>query len=158
MVLRALALTAAGCLSVAISSPASAQLAAGQQASAGAALLGQCVIGSTTGFDRVLVAQWVGSSLATAPQLEGLVTVNEAGKDALDQRLAQLFVRLFTVDCVEEARPLVAANDTQAVQVAFSMLGEVAMGELLSDPRAMAAMTSYVQYIPADAFRIFMPK
>jgi hypothetical protein len=145
-------------MSLAISSPASAQMAAGQQASPGAAMLGQCVIGKTTGYDRVLVGQWLGTGLATAPQLEGLVTVDEAGRDAVNQKMAQLFVRLFTVDCVEEARPLIAANDIQSVQMAFAMLGEVAMGELMSDPRAMAAMSGYVEHIPADAFEIFTAK
>ena len=93
-----------------------------------------------------------------APQLENVVTVDQAEKDAIDQRVAQLFVRLFTVDCAEEVRPLLAANDTRSLKMAFGMLGEVAAAELMSNPQANAALSGYVQYIPADAFEIFVPK
>jgi len=152
---RAVAILACGLLATTAASPLAAQTTAGQQASPGAALLGQCVIGNTTGFDRVLIAQWVGSSLASSPRLEVLVTVDAAAKSEIDQAMAQLFVRLFTDDCVDEARPLVQASDQAAMQVAFSMLGEVAVGELLNDPRAMGAMSAFGQYIPADAFAVF---
>ena len=153
---RLIALAAAA-VSLATAVPASAQLV-GQQASEGAMELGQCVVGVTTGNDRVLVAQWVGSSLAMAPQLERMVTVDAAAKDALDRRMADLFFRLFTQDCVDYARPLVQRGDQVSIQAAFGMLGEVAMQELLTDPRAMAAMTSYIQHIPLDRFMAAMAK
>ena len=143
--------------SLVLAAPACAQMI-GQQASEEAIALGQCAIGVTTGNDRTLVAQWVGSSLAMAPQLEGVVTVDNTAKDALDRRMADLFMRLFTQDCVEQARPLVQRGDQAAIQFAFGMLSEIAMRELLTDPRAMAALTGYVQYIPISQFMSVMAK
>ncbi|MEO5706128.1 MAG: hypothetical protein ABIT10_04780 [Alteraurantiacibacter sp.] len=130
---------------------ASAQIA-GQEASPGAARLGECVLGSTTGNDRVLVGRWIGAALASAPQLEGLVTVDTQQKDVVDRELAQLFVRLFTQDCAATARPLIMAGDSTSIQMAFSMLGEAAMRELMTNPAAMTALTGYAQYIPPNAF------
>jgi hypothetical protein len=145
-------------LALGMSGPLSAQTIAGQQASPGAAALGRCVIGMTTGNDRLLISRWIGMGLASAPQLEGLVTVDVEARDMLDRELAALFVRLFTQDCVEETRPLVRAGDQASVQVAFGMLGEIAVGELIRDPRAAAIMSNYVRYIPADTFDVFLPK
>lgn len=148
---------AAALFSLSTAAPASAQMV-GQQASEGAMQLGRCAIGVTTGNDRLLVAQWVGSSLAMAPQLGGVVTVDAAAKDILDRRMAELFMRLFTEDCIEQARPLVQSGDQASIQFAFGMLSEIAMRELLTDPQAMAALTGYVQYIPMDDFMEAMAK
>ncbi len=134
---------------------ANAQIA-GREASPMALALGQCVVGMTTGNDRVLVARWLGSSISSSPELADVVKVDQAAREAIDREMANLFVRLFTQDCFDEARPIVLANDLQSVEMAFGMLGEVAMRELMTDPLATQAMTSYANHIPPDVFDVFL--
>jgi hypothetical protein len=129
------------------SSPSSAQTK-----STAVEALSQCLVGETKGRDRILIARWIGSALASAPQLEGLVTIEPAEREGVNREMAGLFTRLLTQDCPDEARPLFATGNTEAFGLAFQTLGEVAMQELMADPVASAAIGSFTTYLKQEEF------
>lgn len=146
-------LAAAGslaCASLAVATPASAQTMVASPNPA-SARLGQCLVGNTTGNDRVLVARWMAASMASSPMMQGLVSVDQAEKERVDRLMADLFTRLMAKDCLAEAKVVMQARDQQGMQAAGGRLGEIAMQELMMDPAAMAALLAYVKHIdPAD--------
>ena len=114
--------------------------------------LGRCFVNKTTGEDRIAVARWMLGAMASAPKMADLSKVDAALKVTLDKGMAGIFTRLITVDCVSEARPLLQAKNNAAFETAGEALGEIAIQELLADPRAMEGLSSYVKYLDQNAF------
>ena len=141
-------LGAAIALSMGASAHAQSMVASPNPASAA---LGQCLVGNTTGNDRTLVARWMAASMASSPMMDGLVSVDAAGKDQIDRAMAKLFTRLMAEDGAAEAKVVVKARDQQGMQAAGGRLGEIAMQELMMDPAAMQALLAYAQYIDPAA-------
>ena len=113
--------------------------------------LGECIALSTTGRDRLVTARWFATSLGMAPQLSDAVKVEPAAKEQSDRDMAALFTRLFTVDCADEARVLMANRDQAGIQAAGGRLGQIAMQDLMSDPKVLESMISYLAYIDPTA-------
>ena len=118
---------------------------------AASAALGQCLVGHSTGNDRMLVAQWMGASLAMSPAMKDVVTIDAAKKDEIDRQMAKLFTRLMTVDCNAEMAVLVKNRDAHGIEAGSGRLGEMAMRELMQDPVTMQAMIAYARYIDPAA-------
>lgn len=118
--------------------------------------LKQCVRLSTTGKDRITAARWLLVSLASAPQIKDLTTIDPVQKVQLDKDMAKLFTRLFTVDCLEEARPIfIEPGHSKDVEEVGGVLGEMAMQELLGNKDAVAAVSAYANYLDPKAFDVF---
>ena len=132
---------------------ASAQASMLTMPSAEAAALGQCLVGKSTGNDRILFARWMGASIAMSPTMKDVVTVDAAAKDKIDREMAALFTRLMTEDCRAEMSTLVKAQDASGIQAASGKLGEMAMRELMQDPAAMQALIAYAKYIDPAAMQ-----
>ena len=117
-----------------------------------AQLLGQCMVDKTTGADRIAVARWMLSSLASAPQMAGFVTIDAARKIEADKGIARVFTRLMVVDCPDLARPMFKAQNRAGFETAGGALGRIAMKELLANPDAIKALTNYVTYLNESDF------
>lgn len=138
-------LTAACALAAILPATATAQAAASP--SEASLKLGKCLVGKSTGEDRLLIAQWMGSSMAMSPAMQEIVTVDPAVKDRIDRRMAETFSRLMVQDCRAEMAALVKGRDAAGIQAASGMLGQMAMQELLQDPKAMQALIAYAKYM-----------
>lgn len=140
-----------GCMMAALAmAPASAQ----PLPAAGAAeRLGACLASRTTGADRILVARWLLTALASAPQVADIASVSAAKREEANRAMAGLFTRLLTKDCATEARVLFKARDQSGFQVAGESLGRVAVQELLNNPKALQAMGAYSAYINEADFK-----
>ncbi len=115
--------------------------------------LGQCMAAKTTGEDRLLVARWMLAGMASAPQMADIVTVTPGKKDGIDRNMAALFTRLLVRDCPDQSRAVFKLKTGEAFQVAGESLGRVAMEELMTNPRANAALIAYVNYLKEDEFK-----
>lgn len=58
--------------------------------------LGQCLVGETTGNDRVLLVRWMTYAFASHPAVQNDVTIDTSKIDQLNQDVAQLFTDLIT--------------------------------------------------------------
>jgi hypothetical protein len=120
--------------------------------SAQANALGQCFVNKSTGEDRMAVARWMLAGLASAPKMTDVASVDPTRKMAVDKAMAAIFTRLITIDCANESRPLFLAKSKAAFETAGGALGEIAMKELLSDPKAEEGLSSYTNYLDESAF------
>jgi hypothetical protein len=117
----------------------------------GSKALGECVVLSTTGRDRLVLIRWVAVSIGSAESMQDALTVQPGAKDEADRKMGALFSRLFTVDCRNEAAPLLKKSDTAGVEAAFGELGRIAMKELISNPEVDKALSDFVQYADLEA-------
>lgn len=144
------ALLAALACSLALPQPASAQgVAYPNEASR---QLGECIALATSGRDRLVTVRWFATSLGLAPQVSDAIKVDRDAKDQADQEMAALFTRLFTEDCRAEAQVLMEARDGPGIQAAGGRLGQIAMQELMTDPKVLEAMMGYLAHVDPVAF------
>lgn len=119
--------------------------------SAGSKALGECVVLSTSGRDRLVMIRWIAVSIGAAASMQEALSVKPGAKEEADRAMGALFTRLFTVDCRKEAAPLLKANDEAGVKAAFGQLGRIAMSELINDPLVEASLGGFVQYADLEA-------
>jgi hypothetical protein len=110
---------------------------------------GQCLIGKTTGDDRLLLARWIAFAFATHPIVHDTITVDTSKLAETDQRMGELVMALLTERCNAEGRAAVAAegNPGVAIEKAFQMLGEVASVEIMQDPKVMTRINGFAAFL-----------
>ena len=80
--------------------------------------LGQCLVGETTGNDRLLLVRWMTFAFAAHPAVQDAVTIDATKVDALNRDVSQLVTSLLTDRCLAQTKAAVAET-----------------GELLGRPR-----------------------
>ena len=110
---------------------------------------GQCLIGKTTGDDRLLLARWMTFAFAAHPVVQDAVTVASSKQAETDQKMADLVMMLLTERCNAEVKAAVAAegNAGVAMQKAFEMLGAVASQEVMLDANVMTTINGFVTHL-----------
>lgn len=110
---------------------------------------GQCLIGKTTGDDRLLLARWMTFAFAAHPVVQDAVTVDKSKLTETDQKMAELVMALLTDRCNAEVKAAVAAEGSAgvAMQKAFEMLGAVASQEVMMDPQVMTTINGFATHL-----------
>lgn len=67
--------------------------------------------------------------------------------DASSRKSGALFTRLIADVCTKEAKAVVETSGSNAYQSAFSLLGKLAMMELMTDPDVNSAIALFQNYI-----------
>ena len=113
--------------------------------------LKECFTRKSTGEDRITLAKWFVAIMANSPSVQGVAKLDAGVKDKLDNSVAQIFTRLLTEDCANEARPLWKKRSTAAFRAAGETLGRLAMQEVMSGDGEGQMFSGYVSHIdPAD--------
>lgn len=114
--------------------------------------LGDCLVASTTGADRVALARWIGFAIAAHPSIKDSIAVPATSLNESDRDIASLVTQLMTVNCVNEARD--AMNDGEngvAIEQAFEVLGQVAMSEIMMNEDVNFRIAGFVKYLDESA-------
>ena len=108
-----------------------------------------CVADNTSGKDRKDLAKWVFFAMAAHPEIKPYVGANVAGPaDESSKTMATLVTRLLTDSCVGEVKAVMKTGQgSQAVKLAFTTLGALAMQELMADKAVQDAMGSFGRYV-----------
>ncbi|GAB2512726.1 hypothetical protein [Lysobacter humi (ex Lee et al. 2017)] len=127
---------------------AAALLAAGE-ASAGEAgdRLGRCLVDAAKPADRTALVRWMVSALAVHPDLDGLVVIDTAQRDAAERAAATTFERLVAVDCAHAARGAIAVEGADSFGAAFQTLGELAMTEVVEQRDVQAGVGGLLRHV-----------
>ncbi|MBJ6724602.1 hypothetical protein [Geomesophilobacter sediminis] len=117
-----------------------------------------CMTDNTTGKDRKDMARWVFAGMSVHPTIESLSNVTDKDRDQFDKELARMVTRLLTENCKAEAKEALGKEAGEApLKAAFSVMGKLAMQELLNDPKVQATFTSFAKYLDEDKFKVFNP-
>lgn len=110
---------------------------------------GKCLVGKTTGEDRLLLARWITFAFASHPAVQDTVSMDASRLAETDEEMGALVMSLLTERCAGEARSAVQAegNAGIAIQKAFEMLGMVASQEVMMDPATQTRINGFAAYL-----------
>jgi hypothetical protein len=119
------------------------------QAQASVDALRTCVTDNTSGKDRKDLAKWVFFAMAAHPEIKPYVGANVAGPaDESSKTMASLVTRLLTESCANEVKAVMKTpQGSEAVKLAFTTLGQLAMQELMADDAVKGSMGAFEQYV-----------
>lgn len=112
----------------------------GVQANPQADALGNCVAESTTGRDRKDLARWLFVAMSAHPEMKSISSVSGTAVEDASRVAGGLFTRLLAETCAAQVKAAIKVNGPSAIQSAFTVLGELAMQELMTDKDVAATM------------------
>ncbi len=125
---------------------AATPLAAGPKSDA----MGQCLVASTTGADRIDLVRWIVLAYSKHPSVSDYVTTDPEKDEEVERRMAALVERLVVDDCADASRAAFTDEGPLAMQSAFEALGRVAGVELLNDRAVMEAVSGFARHLDQD--------
>lgn len=102
---------------------------------------------NTTGKDRKELARWVFVGMASHPDIRSLSNVTQADRDGLDRIVAATVTKLMTERCLSETRSALERDGNTSIQAAFSVMGRLAMQELMANPEVNASFSRFAKYV-----------
>lgn len=109
--------------------------------------MAQCLVQKTTAEDRVNLMKWVFSAMAAHPSLKTVSNLSPQQMQSYDKNIADLVMRLFTVDCKNELQVAIREDGPSAIERGFGILGEVAMMEMMQNPQVAQRMQNFSKYL-----------
>jgi len=111
-----------------------------------------CLSDSTSGKDRKLLAKWIFLAMAAHPEFKSISTASAQENETTSRDIADLITRLMTVDCKSQMQDLMATDTdvSNALKVAFSHLGQVAMQELMANKDVEASISQFGKFIDEE--------
>ena len=114
--------------------------------------LGSCLIDSLNGKERKWLAKWIFFSMAAHPEIKNYAEVSEKDRLESDKDIGDLVTRLLASDCPAQFK-VASESDPMALQRAFELVGQVAMGELMQDPVVTDAIGNYSHFMDPQAIQ-----
>ena len=113
----------------------------------------RCLAENTTGKDRKDFARWLFVSMGAHPTMREIAKIPADAAEESSKTAGLLLTRLLADSCPKEAQAAFkAVGGTSAMQGAFSLIGQLAMQELMSDKEVAAGMAVLEKYL--DSARI----
>ncbi len=111
-------------------------------------MLERCLATNVSGEQRLALMKWVVFTALVHPSMRDAVSVPPTEVEKSDRDLAALFDDLILVKCRDQFADLVASNaDSNAMETAFSKLGDIAAQELFSSQELDDRIGGFVQYL-----------
>jgi hypothetical protein len=86
------------------------------------------------------------------PEVKSLANVSNSDGEAFNKNMAELMVDLTSVRCKDETVKALQYEGTNAMEVSFGLLGEVAMSDLMMDKDVQTYMSGLETYIDEEAY------
>jgi hypothetical protein len=110
-----------------------------------------CMSDNTTGKDRKDLARWIFVGMSVHPEIQSLSNVTETDRDQLDRIMATIVTRLMTENCQVQAKLAMEKEGGEApLYSAFSVMGKLAMQELMANPEVKSAFSRFAKYLDMD--------
>jgi hypothetical protein len=106
-----------------------------------------CLVGKSTMDDHVVLVQWMFAAMSKHPAIASMATVPDSKVDEANARMAEVFMRLLTVTCKNEAKVALKNEGSFVFNQAFSALGQEAGKEIFMDPNVMKDMSMMSKYL-----------
>jgi hypothetical protein len=97
--------------------------------------LARCIVKASSPQDRRDFVIFVFAAMSAHPDVQQYSKMTEAERDEYARKTSKLMERLLIVDCRKEAVIAIKYEREQSLSKAFSVLGETAMVDLMSNPQ-----------------------
>lgn len=112
--------------------------------------LAKCLVESTSSADKVAFSRWVFVAIAAHPAVADLSAVTPASREASNRQIGALITRLLVEDCRSQAERALRYERTTAMEASFSVLGQVAMQELMTNPAVGAVLEGLEEHVDSE--------
>jgi hypothetical protein len=119
--------------------------------------LSKCLVSATTDRDRSDLIKWMFGLASLHPDVANISSMNPGQRTELSRVTAALFERLVTQDCRKQAVEAIKYEGPVAMQVSFQVLGQVAMGGLMSHPLVGKGMAEMEQFLDKEKLEALAP-
>ncbi|MBX3565700.1 MAG: hypothetical protein KF730_14115 [Sphingomonas sp.] len=130
---------------------ASAVVAPAASASVYTDELAKCLVEKTTKEDHALLVKWIFAAVSVGPEVKPLSRVTPEQRADYTHAAGNLMMRLLTVDCREQTVKAVKYDGPNSIEVAFELLGKVAMQALMADPAVEAEFAGLTEGLDVSA-------
>ncbi len=120
--------------------------------------MGRCLVGSTTAKDKTDLVRWIFAMAALHPDVQGIAAMTAPQREDFSRETGQLIERLLTVSCRQQTQDALRHEGPVAIQLAFQVLGQVAMQALMSHPTVNAGFSGISRYIDESKIRALSPR
>jgi hypothetical protein len=117
------------------------------QANQAVEVFSQCIADNSTGKDRKALARWLFVSMGAHPEMRAIAPIPPSASEDASRVAGELFSRLLADSCPTQTQAAVRAVGPIAVQQAFTVLGQLAMQELMTDKDVAAGMASLQKHL-----------
>lgn len=100
--------------------------------------MAKCLVKSSTADDQTLLVQWIFSAMAAHPAVKPMTNVTAEQQTDFNRKVADLAQRLTIIDCHKETVDALKYEGTASFEQSFSILGQVAMRGMMSNPLVAA--------------------
>jgi hypothetical protein len=115
--------------------------------------LSKCLVSSTMESDRTALVQWMFSAAASHPAVKSIASVSEEQVEAANKTVGELFTKLLTESCREQAEKALKYEGKSTIESSFQVLGQVAGRELFSSPEVAAVIAGLRKYLDAEKLK-----
>jgi len=114
--------------------------------------LGVCLTDSLNGKERKNLAKWIFLGMSAHSTIEPYYDVSAQDVDDSNRYVGALVTRLLTEDCPNQARLAFEEGGASGFEYAFSVVGKVAMQEIMSEPQVSQSLGAFEQYLDQERF------
>lgn len=107
----------------------------------------RCLAENTTGRDRKDLARWLFVAMGAHPEMRAIASIAESAPVESSRTVGQLFTKLIADACPSQAKAALQAVGPMAMQAGFTVLGQLAMQELMADKDVAAGMALLERHI-----------
>jgi hypothetical protein len=112
--------------------------------------LGSCLTSKASPDDHTKLMRWMFSAMSLHPAISSMANVTPDQRAEIDKTMADLFMRLLTVDCRAEAVAAIKNEGPNAIGGAFQTLGQIAGAGLMTAPEVAAGMSGLESHLDAQ--------
>jgi len=92
------------------------------------------MVSATTTKDQTDLVRWIFATAALHPEVATIASVSDEQRADMTRVVGQLFERLLTESCRAQFRDAAKYEGQHALELSFSVLGQVAMRALMEHP------------------------
>lgn len=108
--------------------------------------LSRCLVEQTTKEDRTQLVRWMFAAAAAHPAVAAIAKVTPQQQEQSNKVIGDLIMKLLTESCLEKAKKAMTYEGPATIQTSFSVLGQVAAGELFASPEVAKILGGLDKY------------
>lgn len=109
--------------------------------------LSRCLVESSTPTDKSVLVKWMFTSMALHPDVAAMAKVSDAQRSKSNKAAADMFTKLVTETCLDQAKKAIKYEGAVALQQGFAVFGQVAGQELFANPNVAKALAGLGDHI-----------
>lgn len=102
--------------------------------------LAKKMVSSTTTEEKTAFVRWMFVAMSSHPDLKDMSLITPEQRQKATRKMGEMMTRMLTVTCVVQAKEAIKYEGASAMTSSFSVFGQIAVTELLTNKEVTKAM------------------